>query len=96
MASANATTTNSSLEPPPPTNPNNKQTQITPLQLAFAAMILGSSAGLALYTKRTSQMLNQWNQAARNAQERKGPVKFGPRTRDEWEKMRNRWEVGDL
>jgi hypothetical protein len=96
MASANATTTNSSLEPPTTTNPNNKQTQIAPLQLAFAAMILGSSAGLALYTKQTSQMLNQWNRAARNAQERKGPVKFGPRTRDEWEKMRNRWEVDDL
>jgi hypothetical protein len=74
----------------------NTQTGMSPLQLALMAMILGSSAGLTLYTKRTSHMLNQWNRAVKNARERKGPTKFGPRTRDEWNKMRNRWEVDDL
>ena len=47
----------------------------TPLQLAFAAIILGASAGLTLYTKRTSTMLQQMERASKNAMERKGPHK---------------------
>jgi hypothetical protein len=68
----------------------------TTFQYSLAAIILGASAGLTLYTKRTSHMLNQLNRAAKNAQERRGPPQFGPRTKVEWEKMRNRWEPDDL
>mmetsp|Transcript_12114 Transcript_12114/g.18690 ORF Transcript_12114/g.18690 Transcript_12114/m.18690 type:complete len:94 (-) Transcript_12114:570-851(-) len=69
---------------------------ITPLQFTFAAIILGASAGLTLYTKRTSTILHQMERASKNATERKGPQKFGPRTKSEWEKLRNRWEKDDL
>jgi len=69
---------------------------ITPLQFTFAAIILGTSAGLTLYTKRTSTILHQMERASKNATERKGPQKFGPRTKSEWEKLRNRWEKDDL
>lgn len=80
-----------------PTNTTKaSDSKITPLQLSMAAIILGASAGLTLYTKRTSHMLNQLNRAAKNAQERKGPPKFGPKTRAEWERTRNRWEPDDL
>eukprot|EP00970_Alexandrium_tamarense_P014333 scaffold4049_cov204-Alexandrium_tamarense.AAC.20 len=41
-------------------------------------------------------MLNQLERASKNAQQRKGPERFGPMTRGEWEKMRNRWEKDDL
>jgi hypothetical protein len=69
---------------------------VTPLQLGFAAIILGASAGLTLYTKKTSHMLNQLERASKNAVERKGPPKLGPQTKFEWEKTRNRWEKDDL
>jgi hypothetical protein len=70
---------------------------ITPLQYTtFAAIILGASAGLTLYTKRTSTIINQIDRASKNAIERRGPPKFGPRTRMEWEKLKNRWEKDDL
>mmetsp|Transcript_13233 Transcript_13233/g.20431 ORF Transcript_13233/g.20431 Transcript_13233/m.20431 type:complete len:87 (+) Transcript_13233:152-412(+) len=69
---------------------------ITPLQFTFAAIILGASAGLTLYTKRTSTILHQMERASKNATQRKGPQKFGPRTKSEWEKLRNRWEKDDL
>mmetsp|Transcript_20946 Transcript_20946/g.34564 ORF Transcript_20946/g.34564 Transcript_20946/m.34564 type:complete len:93 (-) Transcript_20946:48-326(-) len=69
---------------------------ITPLQFTFAAIILGASAGLTLYTKRTSTILHQMERASKNATERKGPQKFGPKTKSEWEKLRNRWEKDDL
>ena len=69
---------------------------ITPLQYTFAAIMLGASAGLTLYTKRTSTIINQIDRASKNAIERRGPQKFGPRTKMEWEKLRNRWEKDDL
>ena len=69
---------------------------ITPLQFTLAAVILGTSAGLTLYTKRTSTILNQMDRASKNAIERRGPQKFGPKTKAEWEKWRNRWEKDDL
>ena len=40
-------------------------------------------------------MLNQLERASKNAAERKGPPKLGPKTNVEWEKTRNRWEKDD-
>jgi hypothetical protein len=78
------------------TTSSSSSSGITPLQLTFAAIILGASAGLTLYTKRTSTILHHMERASKNATERKGPQKFGPRTKSEWEKLRNRWEKDDL
>ena len=77
-------------------NNNNSGGGITPLQFTFAAIILGASAGLTLYTKRTSTILHQMERASKNATEWKGPQKFGPKTKMEWDKLRNRWEKDDL
>lgn len=78
------------------TSSDSTTARATPLQLTFAAIILGASAGFTLYTKRTSTILHQMERASKNAVERKGPQKFGPRTKNEWEKLRNRWEKDDL
>jgi uncharacterized OsmC-like protein len=100
--SAPPTTTCASNATPSQTNESkddktkNNNIVITPLQYALAAIILGTSAGLTLYTKRTSTILTQMERASKNATERKGPQKFGPRTKEEWEKLRNRWEKDDL
>mmetsp|Transcript_25418 Transcript_25418/g.43396 ORF Transcript_25418/g.43396 Transcript_25418/m.43396 type:complete len:107 (-) Transcript_25418:1760-2080(-) len=79
-----------------PMKPSPDDGAVTPVQLALGAMILGASAGLTLYTKKTSHMLNQLERASANATIRKGPQKFGPKTKPEWEKTRNRWEKDDL
>ncbi|KAL3795251.1 hypothetical protein HJC23_008336 [Cyclotella cryptica] len=100
MASSSNTTSNIRSEPtnasqiqPTATTPRNT---VTPLQWSLAAVILGASAGLTLYTKKTSHMLSQFERASKNAQQRRGPPQFGPKTRMEWEKTRNRWEKDDL
>jgi hypothetical protein len=82
--------------PSTPSKPVADSSGITPLQYGFAAIILGASAGLTLYTKKTSHMLNQLERASANAAQRKGPPKFGPKTKTEWEMSRNRWEKDDI
>lgn len=69
---------------------------ITPLQIGLAAVILGASAGLTLYTKRTAHMINQFERASKNVAQRRGPPKLGPKTKLEHSKTRNRWEKDDL
>jgi hypothetical protein len=85
---------------PPSTLASPHQTVVsggaTPLQFGLAAIILGASAGLTLYTKKTSHMLNQLERASANVAQRKGPPKFGPKTKTEWEMSRNRWEKDDI
>lgn len=68
----------------------------TPLQLCLGALILGASAGLTFYTKRTGSMLKQMERVSKNAAERRGPPKNGPKTKLEYEKTRSRWEKDDL
>jgi hypothetical protein len=98
MASSSSTSAAEDASPSTLTTPqpviDNKG--ITPLQYGFAAIILGASAGLTLYTKKTSHMLNQLERASANAAQRKGPPKFGPKTKTEWEMTRNRWEKDDI
>jgi len=80
-------------------HPSPSQTEksggITPLQYGFAAIILGASAGLTLYTKKTSHVLNQLERASKNKLQRQ-PPKVGPKTIQQHEKTRNRWEKDDL
>mmetsp|Transcript_16432 Transcript_16432/g.33665 ORF Transcript_16432/g.33665 Transcript_16432/m.33665 type:complete len:85 (+) Transcript_16432:130-384(+) len=68
----------------------------TALQVALGVMILGASAGLTLYTKKTGTMLRQMEKVAENQAKRKGPPKFGPPTKEEWEKIRPRLNDDDL
>ena len=44
--------------------------------------------GLTLYTKKTKSMLNQMERVSKSQAQRKGPPKFGPKTKDEHEKTR--------
>ena len=79
----------------PSPSQTDKSGGITPLQYGFAAIILGASAGLTLYTKKTSHVLNQLERASKNKLQRQ-PPKVGPKTIKEHEKKRNRWEKDDL
>ncbi|GAX14505.1 hypothetical protein FisN_11Hh033 [Fistulifera solaris] len=68
---------------------------VSALQFAIMAVVLGSSAGMTLYTKRTGSMLQTMNQITQN-QLAKNPPKFGPLTKKEWEKLRPRFEKDDF
>jgi hypothetical protein len=68
----------------------------TPFQIGIGLLILGASAGLTLYTKKTQAMLNQMKRMEENRAMRLPKKKFGPPTKKEWEKLRNRWTNDDL
>jgi hypothetical protein len=68
----------------------------TPLQIGLGLIILGSSAGLTLYTKKTQSLLNQMKRVDQNKAMRLPKKKFGPMTKPEWERMRSRWTKDDL
>jgi len=62
----------------------------TGLSYAMAFFILGASAGMTMYARNSGQMLSRINSYTSN-QLKRNPPKFGPPTRAEYEKMKNRW-----
>ncbi len=78
-------------------NNNQSQEKYQPslLAISLGILIVGASAGLTAYTKKTQQIINQMNRMERNRQQRLPKRKFGPMTREEWDKMRNRWNDND-
>ena len=73
-----------------------ESTSATPTQIAMGLLIVGASASLALYTKRTQSMLATMKRVEKNREIRLPKKKFGPLTRDDWEKVRSRWRDDDL
>jgi hypothetical protein len=65
-------------------------------QVGMGLLIVGASAGLTLYTKKTQSMLNQFKRVEKNKKMRLPKEKFGPPTKAEWEKIRPRWSNDDL
>lgn len=61
----------------------------TTLQWGIMLLVLGSSAGLTLYTKKTGSML-QGLKKMEETQLRKHPPRIGPQTKQEYEKLRPR------
>ena len=59
------------------------------LQWGVMLVVLGASAGLTLYTKKTGSML-QTMKRMEEAQLKLHPPRIGPQTKHEYEKMRPR------
>ncbi len=77
-------------------NSNNQQEyKPTMFQISMGLLMVGASAGLTLYTKKTRAMLDQMKRVERNREMRLPKRKFGPLTRDEWERTRSRWNDYD-
>lgn len=72
------------------------KTYPTAFQYGMGLLLLGTSAGLTLYTKKTQSILNQMNQMKRNRNMRFPKKQEGPLTKEEWERTRSRWEKDDL
>ena len=79
------------------TQPQAEDTSNRPtlFQLSLGILMIGASAGMTLYTKKTKAMLDQMKRVERNRQARLPKKRYGPLTREEWEKMRNRWNDND-
>ena len=88
----NATTTNNTQQKEATTT----TTGPTAVQLGLGMLILGASAGLTLYTKKTQQLLSQFKRASDNKAMRLPKKKFGPMNKSEADKMKNRWTEDDL
>jgi hypothetical protein len=58
--------------------------------------MIGASAGFTMYTKRTGQMLRQFERYASEQQKRAPKRQIGPITREEWDKTRPRFEQDDF
>lgn len=97
MSSSSAASSSSPSSSSTPTDnqqrrPTTTQQQIAPpstLAYAMGIIVVGASAGLTLYFKRSPDILGRMEQYAAN-QLARNPPKFGPPTRAEWEKMRPR------
>lgn len=76
--------------PPPPPKEG-----VTGLQLGIMVLVLGTSAGLTMYTKKTGSMIQAMNKVTEN-QLRNRPPKFGPPTKQEWEKLRPRFDKDEF
>ena len=61
----------------------------TALQLGIAVIVLGSSAGFTMYTRKTGAMLRTMENITAN-QLRNRPPKYGPPSKAEWEKLKPR------
>jgi len=91
---ATPTTAATSTSPSP-----SSKNEPTLFQLSLGVLIIGTSAGLTLYTKKTQALLTQFKRVEQNVKRREelsGKKKIlGPLTKDEWEKVRNRWNDKD-
>jgi hypothetical protein len=76
--------------------PPSSTTTATPFQIGIGLIIVGASAGLTLYTRKTQAILSQMKRMEENRALRLPKKKFGPPTKEEWEKLRNRWTNDDL
>lgn len=77
------------------TAPNNRTKDNTIGMLMMGGMVL-SAAGFVLYTRRTESMLRQMNHIAEGRAKRVPPRKPGPMTKEEWDKIRPRFEKDDF
>lgn len=77
---------------------NNEDSSSSPsmLQIGMGLLIVGASAGLTLYTKKTQSLLNQMKRVKKNKEMRLPKKKYGPMTKNEYERMRPRWTDDDL
>ena len=72
-------------------------TTITTAQTGMVLLILGASAGMTLYARKTSSMLATFKGVKRNQNMRLlSRMKHGPQTKEEFEKARPRFSEDDL
>ena len=77
-----------------------KESAAPPKSSAFAMFVVlgmvGTAAGFVMYTKRTGVMLKQMERVATQQEKRRAPKKVGPSTKEEWEKIRPRFDKDEL
>jgi hypothetical protein len=105
MTEPTTTTTTPTTSAPPAPSPSSTATTttssasssspITGLQLAIAVLVLGSSAGLTLYTRKTGSMLRTMETIKANQMKNRPPI-YGPPSKAEWEKLKPRFDKDEF
>ena len=71
-----------------------------PKSSAFAMFVVlgmvGTAAGFVMYTKRTGAMLKQMERVATQQEKRRPPRKVGPSSKEEWDKIRPRFDKDEI
>ncbi|CAJ1950714.1 unnamed protein product [Cylindrotheca closterium] len=67
----------------------------TMVKVIIGGMVL-TSAGFAMYTRRTGSMLKQMEHATKSKANRTPPRKPGPMTEAEWDKVRPRMDKDEF
>jgi len=69
---------------------SNKPEKPSNLVFGIGICMLAVSAGMTLYVKRSGSMLNRFYEVQQN-QIRRGAIKVGPITREEWLATKPKW-----
>mmetsp|Transcript_24261 Transcript_24261/g.29102 ORF Transcript_24261/g.29102 Transcript_24261/m.29102 type:complete len:89 (+) Transcript_24261:541-807(+) len=85
----------SSSEKVPPVVKKKDDYSPTALQMTFGVMLVGASAGLTLYTKKTQSMLNHMDKLKQQKLIR-NPPPYGPVSKKDYEKMKPRLDKDEF
>jgi hypothetical protein len=80
---------------PVPQNSNNNNNNNMFSMIVVLGMV-GAAAGFTMYTKRAGTMLKQMEQISKNKARRMPPPRVGPKTKEEWDKIRTRFDKDDF
>mmetsp|Transcript_35159 Transcript_35159/g.85157 ORF Transcript_35159/g.85157 Transcript_35159/m.85157 type:complete len:94 (+) Transcript_35159:227-508(+) len=92
MSSSQSSSSSSSK---PPQHPDTSFHNEALVKVIVGGMVL-TSAGFAMYTRRTGQLLKQMEHASKSKAKRMPPPKIGPMTQSEWDKVRPRIDKDDF
>lgn len=67
-----------------------------PFGMLIVLGMIGASAGFTMYTKRTATMIRQMEQVSKNKAKRMPPPRVGPKTKQEWDKVRPRFDKDEF
>eukprot|EP01083_Nonionella_stella_P077437 211483_1 len=97
MSTQTQSQTQSKTKNNPPKMAQNEKENPTIFQISLGLLIIGASAGMTLYTKKTAAILSQMKQVEKNREMRlpKKIQMYGPLNREDWERVRNRWDDKD-
>jgi hypothetical protein len=77
-------------------NDNNNNKSPSALAWGIGIFVLGASAGLTIYTHRSQSWLRTMKQVNDNVIQKAGPPKYGPLTKQQYEKTRTRFDEEDI
>ena len=79
-----------------PNDTNHEQPKSQTFGMLVVLGMVGTAAGFTMYTKRTGAMLKQMERVAERQALRTPPRPIGPMTKQEWDKIRPRFDKDEF